>query len=397
MKAVFAADIHLEAGRDLGVADYGPGSRFDDQVAVLDRIADLAIVEECGVVAVVGDVFHRATPLPQSMIAFQSFVNRLLDAGIRVVVILGNHDVKSAALPTALDLWRSHGDMTLASSPRLIPVDDVVFACLPWTPMSVLVAQEGRSLALRDTATDLLIQAIGQLRLAADSQYPEHIPILLAHWAVSGSSLPNGLPVDQLSEPVIPWIDIDTLGWRLCALGHIHEAQLIAEGLADTPIFYTGSAAVTTLGEIGSQHGVWLWDSVTDELRFCPVEDRAFIDHLIDFGPEAGARVPLVLPAPASGAVVRVRYRSNGVTVDEAAIRRELSEAGAHKVFVKEIDRAVVSRSRIEAPAHDVSVTDALGLWVESADVVASRNGDGPRFLESLRERHLAYVERLGA
>lgn len=400
MKVMFVADIHLEAGRSLGNGDFGPGSRFHDQAAVLNRIATLAITEECAVVCVIGDVFHKPTPLPQSMIAFQDFVNRLLDAGMEVIVVVGNHDVKSAALPTALDLWRSHGSLYLASSPRLIPVTGIVFSCLPWTPMSVLVAQSGRTTGLRDTAIDLLVASMGQLRLAADQQYPDATPILLAHWAVSGSSLPNGLPVDQLSEPVIPWLDVDDLGWKLAALGHIHQSQVVAEGLASTPMFYTGSAAVTSLGEIGSSHGVWVWDSDVDELRFVIVEDRPFVSWdcaVSDDGDETGPTMVPEMPEGLEGAVVRVRYRTNGFRVDEAEIRQTIEAEGAHRVFIKEIDRPVVSRARIEAPAEDVSVTDALGLWVTSSGVVASRNGDARRFLDSLHERHLGYVERLGS
>jgi DNA repair exonuclease SbcCD nuclease subunit len=223
------------------------------------------------------------------------------------------------------------------------------------------------------------------------------IPVLLAHWSVSGANLPNGLPVDQLSEPVIPWIDIDTLGWKLCALGHIHQVQVVGEDAgAETPIFYTGSACVGNLGEISGSHGVWIYDSEPDELRFVPVADRPFVDHTFEFGPD-GVSDSLSLPAPVDGAVVRVRYRANGARVDEAEIRRVLSGMGAHKVFVKEIDRAVVSRARVEHVAEDVSVADALSLYVEASGLVASRNGDGVRFLGRLRERHMAYVERLGA
>lgn len=399
MKILFLADIHLEAGRDLGNGEFGEGSRFDDQVKVLDRIADVAIEENVTVVAVVGDVFHKPTPLPQSIIAFQKFRDRMLDAGMKMIVIAGNHDVKSAALPTALEIV---DDVTLAQSPRLIPVDDVVFACLPWTPMSVLVAQEGRSADLRETATELLVRSMQHLALQAASNFPEQIPILLAHWSVSGSSLPNGLPVDQLSEVVLPWIDIDTLGWKVVALGHIHKPQVFPDGFdAKTPIFYCGSACAKDLGEIHYPHGVWIYDTEDDLLRFEAIEDRPFISY--DYSVEEAMSIVGAdgMPEfPFQDAVVRIRWRQGDdpTRMDEAAVRKAAHELGAHKVFIKEIDKPTASRARLtETIADDVTPADALSLWVAQTDVAGQRNGDGERFLGALRERHLDYVERLGA
>lgn len=398
MKSLFFADAHLEAGPDLGIGSFGPGSRADDQALVLDRIADTAIAEEVAVVCCLGDVFHTPAPAPWAELAFQAFAAKLRADDIKLIILVGNHEVKSPQLPCVLELYRGEG-VIVSLSPRLIPVDETVFATVPWVPLAVLVAQSGRTSELRREAIDLLAQSIQTLRIMCASEYPTSTPILLGHWGVSGSTLPSGAAVEEmLTEPVIPYGDIDVLGWKLAAFGHIHRPQVIGAGVAETPMFYVGSPAVTRLDEIGSPHGVWVFDDETDELRFLAIEDRAFIDyqtHAIDFGPGVGVGLnPLPADAPSvSGAVVRVRYRAEGLAVDESQVRADLLRVGAHKVFIKEVDRRVVSRARIGDLAEDVSLAEAMSLYVTSQGFEGPEQ-DVKAFLDALYARHAEYIER---
>ena len=398
MKILFFGDLQLEAGRTLGVGDFGEGSRPHDQTLILDRIAETAIGEHVGVVCCLGDLFDRPEPAPWAMLAFQRFVKRLRSEGVELVILLGNHEVKSAELPCVLELYRGDG-VTVSLSPRLIPVGDVVFATLPWTPLSVLVAEQGRTPNLRRDAIELLVKSMQHLRLACASEYPDAAPILLGHWAVSGSTLPSGSAIEErLSEPIIPWDEIDVLGWKLAAFGHIHQPQVIGAGAAGTPIFYVGSPAVSDLGEIGSPHGVWVFDDERDELRFVAIADRAFIDyqtHAIDFGPGVGVGLsPLPSDAPSvSGAVVRVRYRAEGLAVDEARVRADLLRMGAHKVFIKEVDRQVVSRARVTEVSEYISPAEALSLYIRSQGFEGPEQ-DVKVFLDALHEAHVGYMER---
>jgi DNA repair exonuclease SbcCD nuclease subunit len=66
VKILLTSDWQLGAGAELGQGDHGPGSRFQDQVDVLGRIATLAAEEQVGLVAMFGDTFERARPAPSS-------------------------------------------------------------------------------------------------------------------------------------------------------------------------------------------------------------------------------------------------------------------------------------------------------------------------------------------
>lgn len=397
MKTGFFGDLHLEAGMSLGHGEFGKGSRFHDQELVLERIAETFESEGVRVACCLGDVFQSPTPSPWSVLAFQRLITRLVDADISVVVILGNHDLKSAALPTALQIFATDDLVSVSLSPQLIPIGDTVYATLPWAPLSVLVAEKGRTEELRRDAIDLLAQSLQYLRLQCASEYPDSTPMLLGHWAVSGSTLPSGRGVEEmLREPIIPWGDIDVLGWKVAAFGHIHQPQTIGE--TATPLFYVGSPAVCNLGEVGTPHGVWIYDDEPDALKFVAIADRPFIDRTVE-AVELDGEVVLTAEETTpsfADAVVRVRYRSNGLHVDEAKMRLELLEMGAHKVFIKEIEKQTASRARIETIDESVTVEQALSIWITSQGFEGP-DQDVRQFLDALTETHLRYVTELAA
>jgi exonuclease SbcD len=393
VKCLLTGDLQLEAGLPLGTGTYGPGSRFNDQVDVLDRIVDLAVAEQVDIVFVLGDIFEHARPQPFSILAFQGFVRRLLAAGIRVFTCLGNHDCQSAAVPSALEIFGQNG-CVVALQPSIYPLDaadpedGIVIAALPWTaPGNIIAAlpDEPRE-NLNDAAAQALVRGAQTMAVRCQSDFPHLTPILVGHWAVSGAALPTGLDTAMLREPVIPLEEINNLGYSLVALSHIHRGQVLCA--APSPVVYTGSPQVNSWGETEGEHGVWIYDSRGDgHLKFHPVEDRKFLT--LDFQhPE----VPVLEPADGvEGALVRVRYTADEATartIDQSAIRRDILAMGARKVFFQPtIERAV--RARVAEMAPDMSEVAAMELWI------AEQNGSLACDPELLRLGHAEFLERL--
>jgi exonuclease SbcD len=390
VRVLFTADLQLGCGADLGSgSDYGPGSRFVDQEAALNQIADLAAEEQCELVCILGDIFEYASPKPFAILAFQSFVRKLRDNGANVLCILGNHDVKSAALPPALAIFGETG-VAVALGPSLYPVGDVVVATLPWTPIARLVADrptEDRD-SLNEVAAAALVESAHLLGARCRDEHPNKTAILVGHWSVSGATLPTGLPTEMLREPVLSQDGLASAGFDLIALGHIHLAAVLRE---DPPTFYCGSPLVCSWGETNDQHGVWIYDSA-GALKFVPLTDRRFITldfDLTDWGdiPEWDTLIP---PEPYEDANVRVRYRCDeemARRIDESEIRRYLIGEGALKVvFRPTVERKV--RARVEAMDESLDETEALNLWI------ASQNGSVSVDLEALRTLHGEFLER---
>lgn len=395
MKVLFTSDWQLEAGRDLGHGEFGEGSRFADQQQILGRIAGLAIEENVDVVCVLGDLFEFGKPSPHAVITARAFFDSLRQAQIRSLVLQGNHDSRGNVLPSALGILNGN-NCAVASQPALFPLaDDLVVACLPWTPPGQIVA------AMPDVARDDVNDAAAQALVAgahvmleqARIAYPDARVVLTGHWAISGAALPSGLDSSLLREPVVPLEALADSGYSLAAFGHIHKAQVLTSG--PTPVFYCGSPQVNRWDEAEGEHGVWIYDSAgAGALRFVPVvDDRRFLTidpELIDFGPGVGVGFAEP-PGDVRNAVVRVRYTVTEALarkVDQAKIRNDLLSLGASKVIIRP---TVIreERARVSTMSDDLSEVAALDLWlqtqmVDEALAKAMRNAHG-NYLAAVR------------
>lgn len=85
MKFLHIADLHL--GKRLNGVSF-----LEDQISLLNQISALAEAAHADAVVIAGDVYQKASPQSEAMAAFDAFVTRLAAAGIRVLVISGNHD-----------------------------------------------------------------------------------------------------------------------------------------------------------------------------------------------------------------------------------------------------------------------------------------------------------------
>jgi exonuclease SbcD len=397
-------DVHLGAGTDYGTAAYGPGSRLDDQARVLARIRD--VIEDEGVEAVLfaGDAFHRRRPTPSEILAWREFVDAVDEngRGIPIYAIDGNHDVVSAELPSALETVKPRAHYEVSRRPQRFALDrEVKLVTLPWTPPARLVASRngGNRDLLHEDVAELLIETVASMRREIDSP-----AILLAHWAVSGASTPNGVPAEAFREPVIPLTDLEGLGYESIVLGHIHKPQMLSAGVltedsngshhaSGNPIFYVGSPNVIDFGEAESAHGVWILDTEDWSTRFVPVEDRPFVtlslDEFIGQWEETGYRV---FGDTVRGAVVRVRYTGTpeqAARVDHAKIRAALLEAGAEKVYAIQATIIRPDRARVAGVDENLDATEAMRLWLESVGIEGERAKElqerGQRFLEEAR------------
>lgn len=400
MKLLFLSDLQLEAGAAFGTGEFGPGSRFQDQVVVLGRIAGLAVEEGVAVVGVLGDVFERSRPAPWAVLAFQWFVRAMQAVDIHVLVVSGNHDVRSAALPSALSIFDGDG-VDVALTPSLYPVafDDygeggslAVIAALPWTPISRLVAAQpdlSRG-QLNDLAAAALAESAQVLGARCADEYPDACPILVGHWAISGATLPTGLATDMLNEPVIPVDGLTSAGFRAVVFGHIHQVQAVA---AVPPVVYCGSPMVCNWGEAATPHGCWIYDTEGDgKLSFKAIADRPFVTLDLDYDADAKSlylgdeNAALLTANP--GALVRARYsvtEEQAREISEADLRAFLVQWGARKVFIK-ATVARAARARVAEVAEGIDDSAAFELWLTSQDVPETDR-------QALRDLHAGYVE----
>src|SRR4051812_27729904 len=89
-----AADIHLDSAlRGLEQYEGAPVDAIRNATRrALENMVDLAIAKAVKFVLIAGDVYERDWPDYNTGVFYVGQMNRLREAGIRVVAIAGNHD-----------------------------------------------------------------------------------------------------------------------------------------------------------------------------------------------------------------------------------------------------------------------------------------------------------------
>lgn len=396
MRICFTSDWQLGAGTDLGTGDHGPGSRLQDQIDVLNRMVDLAIEEKVGLFAMLGDAFERSRPNPSEILAVQNVVRRLLENGIRSLFILGNHDSRGSALPSALEIFATSG-CVVALAPSFYPLDDpggnVVIAALPWTPPGAIVAAmpDVARDDINDAAAQALVAGARALREQCELVCPEHTPILVGHWMISGTHLPGGLDTSLLRVPVIPLESLTASGFALAMFGDVHAPQMLASG--PCPVGYCGSPYVNSWGETEGDHGVWIYESAgSGDLRFYPILDnKRFLTLKPTLVEIAGNMAFAEPPEDVRGAVLRVQYEvteAQARKLDQRKMRDDLLALGALKVIFRPT-LVREERARVAGLASEgVDETRALDLWIESQQI---DNG----LAAQMHDAHASYLARV--
>ena len=391
------ADLHLGKGAALGRE---PGERLAEQEAVWRRALEIGAERDVDAVLFAGDVFEGPIPTPEH---YAAFARPLRDSSLPVLAISGNGRHDAAMRDTnAVELLRLLGDsqrLRVYTRPKLTAVGDVSIACLPWTPVSRIVAAQdgGDRDEIHQVAAQLLVDVARELR---EKALPR--AILLTHFSISGASLPGGMTSDQLREPVLALEALEALGFGAVVAGHLHPPQHLTAGALphDPVVFYCGSPLPLDFGEGGTEHGVWILDidHAGESAEFVPIESRRFVtldwDH--DEDPDVVAEISRdgdhSQRHRTVGSYVKARITAteeSARSIDAGAVRDGLLATGAHRVWV-ELNVQRAARARVEGLDESVSEVDAFDAWLDSQGV----NGDQAPALRSLHQDYLEEVAR---
>lgn len=373
-RILVSGDFQIGAGQTLG-------RTLVDQDELLARIVDIAEREQTELFLFLGDAFqNRSTNRDQDEVFM-----RFLVAMSRVCPILllgGNHDWRGYERASTVGIFREMG-VRVALEPGVHRFGKVAVATLPWAALGHLVAASdgGERARTNEEAAAHLVSIAGGLRsqIAQDE-----IAILAGHWAVTGASLPTGLPVEMLKEPVVEIADLLAQKWDAVVLGHIHKPQVMSQ---DPLALYVGSPWANDWSEASNPHGVWIMDSaMSPGSGWVAIPDHPFIT----FEPEVGMDLDALAEGAAAveDAIVRVQISATpeqARRLDLAALKEALYAAGAHFIAPIQLEIVKPERARIEGLNEDLDELAALELWLDAAGV----NGDRA---DALRERTQSYL-----
>jgi exonuclease SbcD len=364
MRLLHFADAHID------MANYGRHDpetglplRVLDFLKSLDTIVDTAISERVDLVIFAGDAYRDRSPAPTFQREWGKRIIRLSKAGIRTLLLVGNHDLSPAlgranAVQEFDTLEIPH--VTVLAKPQFLSADDLGLPAqviaIPWVSRSGLIA------ATDTSATDSsevfthieerLTELVNGWLEKADPDLPT---ILTAHASVQGAKYGSERTVMLGADLVLPGSLVRDGRLDYVALGHIHKPQDLNEN-AHPPVIYPGSIERVDFGEAGDNKFFIIADIEKHDTK---VEwrqltgIRPFIDRSVQLeSPEnVTATLKAALPAPEqmAGAILRLTVdypREWDTQIDEPALRRH-SEAAFEFHLIK---RPQIE-SRIRLPA----------------------------------------------
>ena len=222
MIAVFG-DLHLKANEKFGNYDITKriNTRTQDKLNMLSNAIGNCKINGVTDIFFLGDVFTSLNPGEKVKSLFFYILAGAINSGIKVWIILGNHDYNTVDLHTFMTAESlSINNLEIIKGPTRVDIEGKSITMLPYKC----------SLEAFDK-TDVLFSH-GEI----EGYYPE----------------PN-ISLEQAAH------------FDIILNGHYHDKDK----------FHAGSFCVYTRSEIGKEHGYYLIDNW--EVKFVPVKDRLFI------------------------------------------------------------------------------------------------------------------------
>jgi exonuclease SbcD len=375
---VHTADWHLSSQRNRLDTDTGLNARLMDFYRCGRFTVEDGIARGAQMILHAGDAFHGCRPTPTEVRLFREAIGPALEAGVPVVLLLGNHDApRSSVERHALDLLRDTVGLTIVDQPALLYAQgfetaernfarlckpeqaEIQIACLPYPNKQLLLADEEHRKLDPGQLNELMREKVMDCLRGLAAQLLPNIPaVLLGHFSVDMAQAGGQNRLMMLGgEWTINVHDLAALPFSYCALGHIHKQQMVG----DQPhIWYCGSPEAVTFGEEKEDKAFLL---VSLEANGRAEINRVSTPHRRFVTVELGEGAVLPSPEELAGAIVRVRI-PQAQEMDFNALRRELEAAGVHEYQI-ETERAEAVRRRAVEMSSEMALDEAIKVWLE--------------------------------
>jgi exonuclease SbcD len=385
MRILHFADAHIDM---VTQGRHDPATGFAvrtlDFLAALDTIVNTAIEERPDLVIFAGDAYKDRTPVPTFQREWGRRVARLSQAGIPTLLLVGNHDLSPAAgRAHALQEFETLAIpfVRVASKPMFLGPEElgapIQVLAIPWVSRSSLMAIKELSgedpaeiySALEQRLTDLVNIWLDR----ADKELPV---ILAAHASVQGASYGGERSVMLGSDLVLPGSLVKDPRLSYVALGHIHKAQDVNQGL-QPPVIYPGSIERVDFGEAGDEKFFVIAHIETGkvtEVEWRKLDGRRFIDRLLrlERSTDIYEQILAVLPAQEEmlNSVLRLvleyPFEWDGM-IDEQSLRR-YTEGCLEFHFIRRPQRETRLRIPQNQEISSLGPLDLLDLFLHTLD-----------------------------
>ncbi len=400
IRILHLADLHI------GMENYGQldpatglNGRVMDFLRRLNEAVDYALENEVDLVLFAGDAYKNREPNSTYRREFARRIKRLADAGIPVVLLVGNHDLPTQEQrASSIEIFRTLAvpNILVASHDRLHRLTtrrgaEIQVATVPYPIRQRLLARDehkDKTIAELDALVQQLVtENIQALAAQVDPSLPA---VLLGHFSVSEAKFGSERAVMLGRDVVVLKSALADPAFDYVALGHIHRHQELNDG-QHPPIVYCGSLERIDFGEEQEAKGFVVADvrrGHTD-WQFHPVAARRFLTIRADVRGETdplAALLTTIARHNLTDAIVRIIVQARAdqeALLREADIRRALDGAYYIAGINKEIERAYRQRLGGESP-EGLTPAQLLARYLESKDTPPDRIAVLLRYAEEI-------------
>jgi DNA repair protein SbcD/Mre11 len=266
----FLADSHLGSSRSRIDPEQGLNSRLLDFARCTRFCVEDSVARGARLILHGGDLFNTCRPTPTERRLALEALAPAREAGVPVVLLLGNHDAPRApAERHALDVMRDLEGIVVADQPGLLniwdrggralvetldfsPADGADLAlqlgCLPWPNRQLLLADEAYRKLEPGQLNEVVRSRVMDVLFGLAAGLTPGVPVLLlAHISIDVAQAGGQSRLMSLgADWTLNLHDLAGLGFDAVCAGHVHRAQVLSE----TPwIAYAGSPEAVSFGE----------------------------------------------------------------------------------------------------------------------------------------------------
>jgi len=382
VRIIHTADLHLGT-TTYGTEDPSTGlnRRVQDFFAAFDQCVDYAIEKRADALLLCGDTFKDISPSSTLLKMFAIRLRRLTSEGVKVLMLLGNHDspktVGRAAPLEVFDELKLSG-VHVFSRPDMVDLtsrDGVKFRVftLPYRhPIHIAARFEKRSGKVELNMKELQAAFEAEIKstiegFAEMDRGDGRVGILAGHLLVEGARRGAERVYMVGAEFAVPLETLESEAFDFIALGHVHSHQILP---GRVPAVYPGSLERIDFTEADEQKG-FLDITHADgrlEWRFVPVQTRRMIRLNVDCTEAEDANklaVDQIEKANVKDAIVRLVLRVKPERhVDLDPIHKKLEPAFWHQVgFERTEEKPIPARMDWQS----LSPHETLARYVNAA------------------------------
>lgn len=363
-KGIVTADWHIDFN-----------NRMVDTETRIAEVVDYAIEKKVDFFAFVGDAYKNCRPMPVEQEVFQSAIRRVAQAGIQVLLIVGNHDYPNSEDQIhCLSEWTTLDikGVRVVDKPEYVDIGadehGKYFAlCMPHIPKSIVGKRKYGE--VYKEMWDVLWKEYKCSQNSGDNDKTQNV-IFLSHALLNGSKLgATDWAIGQGDGVNIRDV-LDGRGQdiQMALFGDVHKAQKISN-----PPYagYCGSIERIDFGEIADKKGFYYVElrNGAEKIEFINTKATEFVEVVgtIETALPTREICTWVDQAKVDNAIVKVvvtateEQRKN---INDAVVHRFIVTRGARKIASYQVNVVSTERVRNENVNESVNPIEALKEWV---------------------------------